>query len=257
MEYFLRSGEPVTGKQIHNPDRKPYILTKRVCGRCGGAGGSEAWKFTGYTCYDCGGSGLHKNGPAHSYIFTADQLVKLNAAAAKRDAKKSAKQEEARLIAQREADARMSDFLAACGALLDRAKPYAEGSEFINDIITKGLKNAALSEKQVAALAAAIDRIEATAARKANSAWVGQVGERLKGLKLTVSNCVRIETDDYFNPVYYIVTMRDEAGNTFLYKGGSFGPEKGIEVVVTGTVKAHSEYKGEKQTVIARLAVTK
>lgn len=28
------------------------------CGRCGGKGGSEAWAYTGWTCYDCGGRGI-------------------------------------------------------------------------------------------------------------------------------------------------------------------------------------------------------
>jgi hypothetical protein len=27
------------------------------CSRCGGAGGSEAWRHTGWTCYQCGGRG--------------------------------------------------------------------------------------------------------------------------------------------------------------------------------------------------------
>lgn len=29
-----------------------------ACGRCGGAGGSDVWRGTGWTCYDCGGSGV-------------------------------------------------------------------------------------------------------------------------------------------------------------------------------------------------------
>lgn len=28
-----------------------------TCPRCGGAGGAECWKYTGWTCYKCGGSG--------------------------------------------------------------------------------------------------------------------------------------------------------------------------------------------------------
>lgn len=27
------------------------------CDRCGGAGGADQWKFTGFTCYKCGGNG--------------------------------------------------------------------------------------------------------------------------------------------------------------------------------------------------------
>ena len=27
------------------------------CDRCGGQGGSDAWQYTGWTCYKCGGTG--------------------------------------------------------------------------------------------------------------------------------------------------------------------------------------------------------
>lgn len=30
------------------------------CDRCGGAGSSEAWKYSGMTCYKCGGTGWMK-----------------------------------------------------------------------------------------------------------------------------------------------------------------------------------------------------
>ncbi|AYK20477.1 hypothetical protein C0073_022335 (plasmid) [Aeromonas veronii] len=35
-----------------------------MCGRCGGRGGSEAWSHTGWTCYQCGGTG--KGEPARN-----------------------------------------------------------------------------------------------------------------------------------------------------------------------------------------------
>lgn len=34
------------------------VSYKDDCGRCGGAGGADAWRFTGWTCYECGGSGF-------------------------------------------------------------------------------------------------------------------------------------------------------------------------------------------------------
>ena len=34
-----------------------YYAGEVNCDRCGGAGGSDAWSYTGWTCYKCGGSG--------------------------------------------------------------------------------------------------------------------------------------------------------------------------------------------------------
>lgn len=37
-----------------------YLRSNRVhiCNRCGGAGGGEQWRMTGFTCFDCGGTGM-------------------------------------------------------------------------------------------------------------------------------------------------------------------------------------------------------
>ena len=32
------------------------------CDHCGGAGHSEAWRSTGYTCFGCGGTGTKREG---------------------------------------------------------------------------------------------------------------------------------------------------------------------------------------------------
>ncbi len=38
------------------------------CGRCGGAGGSDAWRATGWTCFDCGGHGTdHRTYTAYRF----------------------------------------------------------------------------------------------------------------------------------------------------------------------------------------------
>ena len=34
-----------------------YFTGMVTCPRCGGAGGADAWKATGWTCYECGGDG--------------------------------------------------------------------------------------------------------------------------------------------------------------------------------------------------------
>ena len=53
---FTRHGGEYAGA-VKFDGETPYFTQRKVCGRCGGRGGSDAWKFTGWTCYECGGSG--------------------------------------------------------------------------------------------------------------------------------------------------------------------------------------------------------
>ena len=78
-----------------------YIRTDRngtkyyadyTCQRCGGAGGSDKWRFTGWSCYECGGSGKsHK--PMIIKEYTPEYEAKLAERRAKRAAKKLAEAE--------------------------------------------------------------------------------------------------------------------------------------------------------------------
>lgn len=61
-----------------------------ACTRCGGAGGADKWSFTGWKCYNCGGSGKQ-----HGFWkeYTEEYEAKL---AAKREAKRKKWEEEHR-----------------------------------------------------------------------------------------------------------------------------------------------------------------
>jgi hypothetical protein len=83
------------------------------------------------------------------------------------------------------------------------------------------------------------------------SEYVGEVGKRLKGLKLKVVFVTSFETA--FG-VCFLMKMTDEAGNVFVWKTGN-GLEQDKEYVLDGTVKEHSEYKGTKNTVLTRCKV--
>lgn len=75
-----------------------YIRTDRngtkiyhdwTCPRCGGAGESDKWCFTGRICYECGGSGkAHK--PTIIKEYTREYEEKLNARREAREAKRLA-----------------------------------------------------------------------------------------------------------------------------------------------------------------------
>lgn len=47
-----------------------------VCRRCGGAGGAEQWRFTGFKCYRCGGSGIDPT-PSIYKEYTEEYAKKL------------------------------------------------------------------------------------------------------------------------------------------------------------------------------------
>ena len=101
-------------------------------------------------------------------------------------------------------------------------------------------------------------------ARIANSQHIGTVGERLE-VVLTLRREVSYDTQ--FGTTY-IYLFDDDHGNTVAWKtstiikieglnenGASTYIRKGDVIKVKATVKAHEEYKGEKQTAVTRLKV--
>lgn len=102
---------------------------------------------------------------------------------------------------------------------------------------------------------------------------MGEIGKRLRGLELRVDYVASFE--GYYG-LTRIYGMRDRAGNALVWKtGGSLGLDKpghipswhpatikehkkprwSAWVICDATVKAHSEYKGLRQTELARVKV--
>jgi hypothetical protein len=137
-----------------------------------------------------------------------------------------------------------------------------------------------LTEKQSAAVLNMIVKADERRAamtkaieeQKARSAHLGVENERVQ-LKLHVDKVVEVEVQKfsyYDSSTMYIYLMRDEAGNRIVYKtkavlglsvkGDDFNQffpvlEK-ADIELKATIKAHAEYKGEKQTIIQRAKVT-
>lgn len=91
------------------------------------------------------------------------------------------------------------------------------------------------------------------AAGRAVSAHVGTVGKR-EDFTVTVTKSIEIESE-YGLAVIYV--MRDEAGNSIKWKTSSGELRDGETYVLKGTVKAHTEYKGGKQTELSRCKVVR
>ena len=184
------------------------------CSRCGGAGGADKWQFTGWTCYQCGGSGK-EHGKWKEY--TPEYEAKLEA---RRKAKAEKwEREHAEEIAKAEAER--------------KAKEEAE-------------RIAREAEEQ---------RIRE---HKAISQHNGTVGD-------TIDIDVILEKRAWFEipsfrgfgtDTMHIYTFRDAQGNAIIWKTSKgLGIENGVMVHIKGTIKEHSEYDDEKQTVITRCKV--
>lgn len=95
-------------------------------------------------------------------------------------------------------------------------------------------------------------------AEKAISQHVGQVGSKVefKGSYVRTGSWEQKAYAGYGTVTMYVHTFKDADGNVFTWKTqNGVGMNYGENVNVKGTVKAHSEYKDEKQTELTRCKV--
>lgn len=125
-------------------------------------------------------------------------------------------------------------------------------------------------EARIAEEAARKAEEEAEAARKAEEArikaekaisqYVGNIGERMT-FKATFLFSAWFEVRSFSGfgtDTMYVHNFKDADGNKFVWKTGRGFPFSGeTQVEVTGTVKDHSEYNDEKQTILTRCKVKK
>jgi hypothetical protein len=239
---------------------KPARVYIAKCNRCGGAGGSDAWKWTGYTCYDCGGSGRAGRSTVER-LYTVEELDVLDARKAKADAKRQAKADAKAAAERAAADERRAVFMQDHAALIARAERFASRSEFVADVLARMIERCEVTEKQAAAIATTCDKLEAIEAAKVrdlDSQYIGQVGKRIE-IAVTVAAVFSYERPCFgaawHMQTVWIVSMRDDAGNVIVSKSPSFSAEKGEAITIRATVKEHSEYKGVRQTIVQRVAV--
>lgn len=227
-------------------DGKPVFIYARACNRCGGAGGSERWRHTGFTCFECGGNG--KGTPGVSKLYTAEKLAKLNAAQAKRDAKRAAERAAAEAVRAAEREARRETFYATNAEFI--AKMNLCKGEFWDRFIAdfhERMQDA--SPRQMEIVDAEIARMTARAA----SAHVGTIGQRVT-LRVTTEKVIDITpiNQRYGFGRRYMFLARDERGNRIVYKGSGDFPRAEETGMYKVTVSEHGQYNGENQTVVMR-----
>ena len=137
----------------------------------------------------------------------------------------------------------------------------------VRDIAAQLVVRCSLSEKQIALVMKLAAEARAPKATEPESHYVGTVGER-PVWDLTVAFVTSFDNDWGST---YVYSMRDAAGNVVVAKVSSgLGLQlptdehgftgwrpvvKGDHVTLKGTIKAHTEYKGTKQTVINRCKI--
>jgi hypothetical protein len=245
-EYFTRTGSEVKAAAVISVDplgRGTYSGTQS-CHRCGGAGGSEAWRHTGWTCYECAGRGKW---PAVFACYSAERLAKLNATKAKADARREAKRAAevaAKLAVKRSGfDAWIAQNGPAVGNLA-----LVSGDPFIDEMSAKVRDGQTLSDRQLDTAVMSVVRKLAQQDERQSSRHVGEVGKRIE-IDFKVDKVHAFESSyGYPRIVTYINIGRDGDGNRVVYKG-SRSLESGR---YRFTVKEHDERDGELQTIVAR-----
>lgn len=263
-----------------------HQVVETSCDRCGGHGGADVWKFTGYTCFKCGGSGrmLEKR-----TVYTPEYEAKLEAQREKRAAKKEA---EVRATAAVENQKDLEKWgyttdkiymvLGNTFNIKDELK--AKGARFNNQI--KGwffnekpedYETAELEVKQLinydylgrVSMKWEMDEVheyvqeqikKATKAVEGSSEYVGEIREKIDAnFKFISSFRIEFETNyNYGTTVNYINKMQDENGNIFIWKTTkdlAYYVTENNMIHLKGSIKEHSEYNEIKQTILTRCKV--
>lgn len=96
-------------------------------------------------------------------------------------------------------------------------------------------------------------------AKKSNE-YMGTVGERVHGLKLKVIKFREFDSDSY--GIKVMTAYEDDKGNSVVHWGSQYPRDKenyteadiGDSITASWTIKTHKDYKGRKQTIVARPA---
>ena len=88
---------------------------------------------------------------------------------------------------------------------------------------------------------------------ESNSQFVGEIGERLRDVLVSIRNIGGFDSAYGYKWVY---TFEDEEGNRYTwFTTSQQGVSIGARVSLTGTIKAHVEYKGAETTQLTRCSL--
>ena len=268
-----------------------HVFIDCNCSRCGGDGIIPYFGHVDHgVCFQCGGSG--RSGHTEIKIYTPEYGVKLKARRAAREEKKrqeliAKSGEYNKEWMEREgfnADGitfvvlgntyEIKDELKAHGAkfnnLLGWHMPNAEGYDAVPvqiEKITQHLWNGRLDYindyKEINGLVNKLkdEAKQALEPRGKVSEHIGNIGDRID-FEADLVNCFTFDVPGYMSwetEIMHIYKFKTAEGNIVVWKTTSYIKEYFEDDVkhfkFKGTVKEHSEYKGEKQTVLNRVKI--
>lgn len=260
-----------------------HIFIDSCCQRCGGDGRIAYYGHIEQgICFECGGSGV--SGNREIKVYTDAYGAKLKA---QRDAREEAKRQ--KLIAEsgewnkewmeREGfNAEGVTYLVLGNTYEIKDELKAKGAKFNNllgwhmadvqgydavplniEQVTQHLWNGRLDYGNYTEIVELVQKLkdDAEQALKAErgdrvSEYIGTIGERRDFVCKMVGHFTYESHYSYYGETNHIYKFEDENGDIVVWNTSSWLEDDKPEYRFKATVKEHSEYRGEKQTVIAR-----
>ena len=255
---------------------KHYISHK--CPRCAGLGYLPGFEcIDGGRCFKCGGTGQAKC-TYHFQEYTPEYKKVLDEKKRVKELQKAPTRNRAQMIKDgfsedgrvwivlgnsynireelREAGAKYDNIF---GWHFDHEVTDYPCAEILYTDVTTEATNGYLFLDIPTAIRRVDELKEAYAAQRAAqsvSEYFGKIGER-QLLKLTYNGRSSYETHLTFRgETHWVLKFTDAAGNKFIWNTTSWSfpaLKEGQMYIIRATIKDHSEYKGEKQTALARV----
>ena len=244
-------------------DGRKYVDIREKCPRCGGSG-IWSWGPYGGTCYKCGGSGILRNTVRW---YTDAERASQDRQAVKRVENRIQRQKERE---EYRSGAEFNGFtngfvIAILGntyeikdELKEAGAKYTHGLGWHFDNLAKvpaeylpRCRTISWEEASVDGhikSASELEQLVTAPQSDSCSSHMYTIGERVRGLLLQV-------TKTWEGPGYTMHTMTDDNGNVFMWTTSSRNLPLDAQVTMDATIKAHTEYKGVKQTVITRPSI--
>lgn len=220
--------------------------------------GSDKWAHTGWTCYDCGGSG---KGKMHdTRLYTPEELAVLNERRDKMRDRQTAKRQSkaAEVLAERwhrEGErAAMLDaqpFFQEFKALMATFTEQRPAPSFLADMWAR-IKGDDLTPNQEGAVRKFIASAKDREFKKEHSTHLGVKGERLE-IRGKVIACKPIypTMNSFRQEIRYMVKFETPDRQTLTWFT-SRSYTVGVELIGKATVVDHTEWNGVKETKIKR-----
>jgi hypothetical protein len=250
MELFKRHGSPAAAAGVDEKG-KPFAIEMIPCSRCGGSGWINHYRHVeGGICFKCEGQPSRLLVAVRVRLYSAEELAKLNAIAAKKAAKKAEKA--AKAAAERAAAEAAARIARAAQVAADpfhqRLLSYAGENEFLANLAEK-MRIADLSERAMEAAEEAMARIDEKRRLAAEAGWVGELGERIKFEGVVKSVRLIHQAEGYWDRDRWLVVI-EISGGLLKWFGNSPPASEGERVKGSAKIEKHGEFQGIKENLI-------